>query len=73
MSSFFRNVDTRFDVPRDIPLVRGPDARNPIRTLKARAILIDMEEGVVSQVRLCASLPGLVATAGGAIAQSGCR
>lgn len=50
MSSFFRNVDTRFDVPRDIPLVRGPDGRNPIRSLKARAILIDMEEGVVSQV-----------------------
>ena len=51
MSSFFRNVDTRYDVSRDIPLLRGPDARNPIRSLKARAILIDMEEGVVSQVR----------------------
>jgi hypothetical protein len=50
MSSFFRNVDTRYEVPRDIPLVRGGDSRNPIRALKARAILIDMEEGVVSQV-----------------------
>lgn len=51
MSSFFRNVDTRFDdAPRDIPLLRGPDSRNPIRTLRARAVLIDMEEGVVNQV-----------------------
>ncbi len=50
MSSFFRNVDSRFDEPRDIPLLRGVDARNPIKTLRARALLIDMEEGVVSQV-----------------------
>ncbi len=43
--------DTRFDdAPRDIPLLRGPDSRNPIRTLRARAVLIDMEEGVVNQV-----------------------
>jgi hypothetical protein len=43
--------DTRFDDPRDIPLMRGPDSRNPIRSLRARAVLIDMEEGVVNQVR----------------------
>jgi hypothetical protein len=58
MSSFFRNVDTRHGVPRDIPLVQGHGAHNPIRTLKARAILIDMEEGVVSQAR-CDCVPVL--------------
>lgn len=46
-SSFFRNVDTRYtDVP-DIPLAGGT---NPIGALRARAVLVDSEEGVVSQL-----------------------
>lgn len=47
MSSFFRNVDTRYGEPSDIPL---GDACGKIRSLKARAVLVDMEEGVVSEV-----------------------
>ena len=46
MSAFFRNVDTRHTPHRAIPL---GDGLGPISTLKARAVLIDMEEGVVSQ------------------------
>jgi hypothetical protein len=42
--------DSRFEEPRDIPLHRGPDGHNPIRSLRARALLVDMEEGVVNQV-----------------------
>jgi hypothetical protein len=48
LSSFFRNVDTRYEDPREIPVGRGT---HPIRSLKARAICIDMEEGVLNQVR----------------------
>lgn len=47
MSTFFRNVDTRFEDPREIPL---GDGRGPIRSLKARAILVDMEEGVTNKI-----------------------
>ncbi|XP_064652208.1 tubulin epsilon chain-like [Lineus longissimus] len=47
ISSFFRNVDTRYDDPVDIPL---GDSRGKIKSLKARAVLVDMEEGVVSNV-----------------------
>lgn len=46
MGTFFRNVDSRFDPPRDIPVGAG---RTPIASLKARAVLIDMEEGVVNE------------------------
>lgn len=47
LSSFFRNVDTRYSDPLDISV---GDGRNPIRTLKARSILVDMEEGVVNSL-----------------------
>jgi hypothetical protein len=47
LSSFFRNVDTRYDDPQEIPVGRGT---HPIRSLKARAICIDMEEGVLNQL-----------------------
>ena len=46
MSTFFRNVDTRFNEPIEIPA--GKDQL--IKTLKARAILVDMEEGVLNQI-----------------------
>ncbi|DBA94560.1 hypothetical protein WJX77_008222 [Trebouxia sp. C0004] len=48
MSSFFRNVDCRSNPPRDIPV---GDGSAPISNLKARAVLVDMEEGVVNEVR----------------------
>lgn len=47
LSAFFRNVDSRYDDPPDLPLGSGT---GPIRTLKARAVLVDMEEGVISQL-----------------------
>lgn len=47
LSSFFRNVDARYTDPADIPVGSG---RSQIRTLKARAILVDMEEGVVNSL-----------------------
>lgn len=48
MSTFFRNVDTRFSGGgRDIPLDGG---RNPIKMLRARSVLIDTESGVLKQV-----------------------
>ncbi|XP_002739740.1 tubulin epsilon chain-like [Saccoglossus kowalevskii] len=47
LSSFFRNVDTRYDDPANIPIGIG---KNKIKTLKARAVLIDMEEGVVNDL-----------------------
>ncbi|XP_047674061.1 tubulin epsilon chain isoform X3 [Tachysurus fulvidraco] len=51
LSSFFRNVDPRSD--------RGNGAPgSTIAALKARAVLIDMEEGVLSQV-LCGPLQQL--------------
>lgn len=46
LSSFFRNVDTRYEDPKDIPV---GDGKGKIRSLKARAVLIDMEEGVVNE------------------------
>jgi tubulin epsilon len=45
LSSFFRNVDTRDS--HDIPV---GDGQHKIATLKARAVLVDMEEGVLNQV-----------------------
>ena len=47
LSTFFRNVDTRRSPPISIPLA---DGQAPIATLKARAVLVDMEEGVVSHM-----------------------
>ncbi|MGH0142520.1 UNVERIFIED_CONTAM: hypothetical protein FKN15_051344 [Acipenser sinensis] len=44
LSSFFRNVDTRSD--GDNNDISG----GKIRSLKARAVLIDMEEGVVNEI-----------------------
>lgn len=44
MSTFFRNVDSR--TGRDLPI---GDGRQPIYDLKARAVLVDMESGPVSQ------------------------
>ncbi len=48
LSTFFRNVDVRHDPPRDIPL--GESGTAPMGALKARAVLIDMEEGVVNEL-----------------------
>lgn len=45
ISTFFQNVDTRSSPPRDIAVGNG---RNKIASLKARALLVDMEEGVVN-------------------------
>ena len=45
MSSFFRNVDTRYDDPEEIGV---GDGQGLIRSLKARAVIVDMEEGVVN-------------------------
>lgn len=47
LSSFFRNVDTRQNPPLEIPL---GDGRTPIAGLRARAVLVDMEEGVVNEI-----------------------
>ncbi|KAF1786464.1 Tubulin, conserved site [Phytophthora cactorum] len=46
MSSFFRNVDSRFSPPVDLPF---NDGQSPIKSLKARAILVDMEQGPVAE------------------------
>ncbi|RLN73485.1 hypothetical protein BBJ28_00010377 [Nothophytophthora sp. Chile5] len=46
MSTFFRNVDTRYSDPVDLPFADGKSA---IKSLKARAILIDMEQGPVAE------------------------
>ena len=45
MGAFFRNVDTRYSPPLDMPVGLGTE---PIASLKARAVLVDMEEGVVN-------------------------
>ncbi|ESP03419.1 hypothetical protein LOTGIDRAFT_224456 [Lottia gigantea] len=47
LCSFFRNVDSRYDDPVNISLSNG---KGRIRALKARAVLVDMEEGVVSEI-----------------------
>jgi len=44
LSSFFRNVDPRYADPLNIPV------GNPINTLKARSVVVDMEEGVINQL-----------------------
>eukprot|EP00357_Protocruzia_adherens_P006593 CAMPEP_0114993620 /NCGR_PEP_ID=MMETSP0216-20121206/12637_1 /TAXON_ID=223996 /ORGANISM="Protocruzia adherens, Strain Boccale" /LENGTH=481 /DNA_ID=CAMNT_0002357295 /DNA_START=138 /DNA_END=1583 /DNA_ORIENTATION=+ len=45
LSSFFRNVDTKYSNPLEIPV---GDGSNDIMSLKARAVVVDMEEGVVN-------------------------
>ncbi|KAK7091905.1 hypothetical protein V1264_009523 [Littorina saxatilis] len=47
LSSFFRNVDSRYDDPANIPVGSG---KGKVKSLKARAVLVDMEEGVVSEM-----------------------
>ena len=48
LSSFFRNVDTRYrGHGADIPL---GDGTRPISALRARAVLVDSEEGVTNQL-----------------------
>lgn len=46
MSTFFRNVDARSQPPLELK----PDGKTQIYSLRARAVLIDMEEGVINQV-----------------------
>eukprot|EP01050_Picozoa_sp_SAG11_P015798 SAG11_NODE_2089_length_3844_cov_3.009880_2_plen_62_part_00 len=48
-----RQVDTRYDDPMEIAV---GDGAGLIRSLKARAVVVDMEEGVVN-----ATLRGLLA------------
>lgn len=45
MSTFFRNVD--YITQQEIPI---QDGKNKINSLKARAILIDMEKGVLNEL-----------------------
>ncbi|XP_041471461.1 tubulin epsilon chain-like [Lytechinus variegatus] len=47
LSSFFRNVDARYSNPLDLGI---GDGKQKITSLKARAVLIDMEEGVVNEL-----------------------
>ena len=46
MSSFFRHVSTRGEDALEIPLGRGD---TPLEWLRARAVLVDMEEGVLNE------------------------
>jgi tubulin epsilon len=47
MSTFFRNVDNTNGESIDVPVGNGTE---PISSLRARALLVDMEEGVVNEV-----------------------
>nr|CAB3267373.1 tubulin epsilon chain-like [Phallusia mammillata] len=47
ISSFFRNTETYSDETYDLPMRTGS---NKINKLKARAILVDMEEGVINEL-----------------------
>lgn len=47
LSSFFRNTDSRYESGVDIPVSKG---KTKISNLKARAILVDMEEGVINEM-----------------------
>ncbi|KAF8821585.1 putative tubulin [Cardiosporidium cionae] len=47
ISSFFRNVDTRHIEPMEIPFAGGSQK---IKSLRARAVLIDMEEGAINEL-----------------------
>lgn len=50
LSSFFRNVDTRTNPPLGLPLLDAHGRPHAIATLKARAVLVDMEEGVINEL-----------------------
>eukprot|EP00878_Enallax_costatus_P034963 GHUV01038915.1.p1 GENE.GHUV01038915.1~~GHUV01038915.1.p1 ORF type:complete len:124 (+),score=26.82 GHUV01038915.1:378-749(+) len=47
LSSFSKNVDQRFEPPINLPVGQGDGA---IKTLKARAVVVDMEEGVIQHM-----------------------
>lgn len=47
ISSFFKNVDTRHEPAVLLPIQNG---KGPIHTLKARAVVVDMEEGVINEM-----------------------
>lgn len=47
LSSFFSNVDDRQEPPLRLPV---GDGRGGIRSLKARAVVVDMEEGVTNEL-----------------------
>ena len=47
LSSFFQNVDCRQEPPLRLPV---GDGRGAIRALKARAVVVDMEEGVTNEL-----------------------
>ena len=47
LSSFFQNVDTRHEPAIKFPVVYG---KGSIRALKARAVVVDMEEGVTNEL-----------------------
>lgn len=46
LQNFFRNVDSRTDTS----VISSAGGQNRIHSLKARAVLVDMEEGVVSEL-----------------------
>ncbi|KAI9141926.1 Tubulin/FtsZ family, GTPase domain-containing protein [Paraphysoderma sedebokerense] len=46
MATFFRNVDTRYNPPVNMPI---DDGKQKIRGLKARGLIVDMEEGVINE------------------------
>lgn len=48
ISSFFKNVDSRFQPPINLPVAHGQPSL--IRNLKARAVVVDMEEGVINNM-----------------------
>eukprot|EP00882_Tetradesmus_deserticola_P008036 GHRQ01008465.1.p1 GENE.GHRQ01008465.1~~GHRQ01008465.1.p1 ORF type:complete len:484 (+),score=208.82 GHRQ01008465.1:280-1731(+) len=47
LSSFFRNIDQRQQPPLNLPVGNGMGA---IQSLKARAVVVDMEEGVIQHM-----------------------
>ncbi len=47
LSSFFQNVDTRHEPAIKLPV---GDGKGSIRALKARAVVVDMEEGVTNEL-----------------------
>jgi tubulin epsilon len=47
LSSFFQNVDSRRNPPLSLPV---GDGRGAIRALKARAVVVDMEDGVTNEL-----------------------
>ena len=46
LNAYFRNVDTRHSPPAEIPL---GDGTTPVYALRARAILVDTEQGVIGE------------------------